>query len=456
QTRPKWSSFFRMLSYNQIPRRQYDRYDISKLEASALPASSLLALLPDLSADVGLAVWNILRLGSSGFNYTVKDSSGQDDEAGKEILDRVVDQINDRSGGLGCLIVQWLMSGFLQGAVAGEVALADGLSNVDDFCVVDPFTITFRRGEDGKLIAEHNPPGGGPRVALNPAKFWYIPIDPWIDDPYGRPPAAPVLQEVWFDIAVITDLRKVIHNQGWPRIDIKVVEEVLNANAPLGIKNDPTKMAEWLEARLAEVQAAYNALEPDDSFVHFDSVEIDQAAETGKLFDATAVMRVIERRMIKALKQLPILMASNEGTTETHGTVQWQIFVAGLKSLQDPIAFILERMMQLSLEVLGYQGRVECWFEPIRTTDRKADAEAEGLEISNAMRKWMLGWQTWEESAIEITGSAPPEGTTPPDPSMFAAAPASDARMLGAIDQIRTDPERARLYKEYQAWMDGE
>jgi len=408
-------------------------------------------------------VWNILRLGSSGFGYTVKDSTGQDDEKGKHIIDELLPRINARYGGLDGLIVQWLLSGFLQGAVTGEVALTENLKDIDDFHAIDPQYIECVLDAKGKVIDRFRPARGGAPVVMNPEKFWYVPIDSYIDDPYGRPPAAPVLQEVWFDVALITDLRKVVHNQGWPRIDIKILEEVLTNNAPASVKNNEEKLAKWINDRVTDVGTAYNALHPDDSFIHTDSVEINQATDNTKMFDVSALMRIIERRMIKALKQLPILMASNEGTTETHGTVQWKIFVAGLRSLQDPIAFVLGRMLQLSLDVYGYQGRVECWFEPIETTDRKADAEAEKVEIDNAIRKWAAGFQTWEESSIEVTGSAPPEGVEEPDPAMVVGGSAS-ASATGvnanagatrvAMSAQAIDPITARLDAEFDLYPD--
>lgn len=454
QSIPKWGSAFGMMPYTYIPRRQYEQYDISKLENSYLTASQLLALLPDLSSDVGLALWNVLRLGTAGFEYKVLDLSGNEDEAAKELLDNLMSRINERSGGVDGLIAQWFSSAFLQGGVCGEVALTEDMRDVDDFICIDPYSIKFNRNEEGKLVAFHIPPSSTMRIEMNPEKFWYIPVDPWIDDPYGRAPSAPVLQEVWFDISVITDLRKVVHNQGWPRIDIKILEEVLVNNAPMGIKNDPQKLRDWLDDRLRDVQTAYNELEPDDSFVHFDSVEIGQAASSGKLFDATAVMRVIERRMIKALKQLPILMASNEGTTETHGIVQWQIYVNGLKTFRKPVAFILSKMMELALQVWGIQGRVECSFEEIRTTDRKAEAEAEKIEIANAIDKWKMGWISWEDSAVEITGSAPPDASAEPDRNAFMGGFGAQQNANQNSEDLR-DPFIHRLRDELELYPDG-
>jgi hypothetical protein len=153
--------------------------------------------------------------------------------------------------------------------------------------------------------------------------------------------------------------------------------------------------------------------------------------------------------MTKALKQLPILMASNEGTTETHGTVQWQIFIAGIKSLQQPITFILSRMFKLALEVQGYVSDVECWFDSIRTTDRTSDASAEGQEIDNAVKKWVYGFQTWEESAIEVTGSGPPEGATPPDPQQFIGG------VIAPVAISQGDAYSSRVDEELNAWLQG-
>lgn len=436
QTQPR-DSLLKLLPYNYIPRRRYERYDISGLENSSLSASALLGLLPDVSSDVGLAVWNTLRLGSLGFGSVVKDQDGQDDPQATAFLNALLGRVNASGGGLSGLISQWLQSAYLQGAVAGEAPLRPGLRDVEDFYPVDPASIEFGRAPDGGLVAWQNTPSG--KVQLNPETFWYIPVDPWIDEPYGRPPAAPALQEVWFDIAFMTDLRRAVHNQGWPRIDLKLMSDVVANLIPQDIRGNPDEEQRWLNARLADVQQAYNDLQPDDSFAHYDFLEVTQAQDGGRLFDPSAVLRAIERRLIKALKQMPILMASNEGTTETHGTVQWQIYVAGLQSLQNVVACLIGRMMELALRASGREGRVECRFAGLDTADRLKDAQEEALRISNAIAKWRAGFQTWEESAIEVTGSAPPEGAMEPDPD--ASGPA-DARGSLARHGHRTGGRR--------------
>lgn len=282
QTKPRGSAFD-LMPWQGLPRRQYERYDVGKFEQSGLTASQLLSLLPDLSSDVGLAVWNFLRLAGSDIIITVKDAQGQDDEAGNAYLTDVFGRINAASGGLRGLISQWLLSGFLQGAVCGEIELAEGLREVADVHAVDPATIAYTRNENQRLVMwqQESGVGAGQKIGpLDPEKVIYVPIDPWIDDPYGRPPASPVLQEVWFDVSLMLGLRKVVHNQGWPRIHIKILEEAMMAAAPESLKRDPANLAEWLNDRLSEVQEAYNNLAEDEiRGVGKVSVEFGRVAE---------------------------------------------------------------------------------------------------------------------------------------------------------------------------------
>ena len=65
------------------------------------------------------------------------------------------------------------------------------------------------------------------------------------------------------------------------------------------------------------------------------------------------------------------------------------------------------RCAQLHLQLLGMPYKAVAEFEPIRSIQRKQDADAEKLEIENAARKRDEGFQSQDTSAMEITGSAP-------------------------------------------------
>jgi len=290
------------------------------------------------------------------------------------------------------------------------------LKKVIDLAPTNPHTIHFKVDADGNLKTyqyQLKPKEGATvidnnYVELNTDRFWYIPLDPAIGDPYGRGPATAAIADVFFNLKVMFDLRKVIHSQGWPRLDVTVMSDTLRANAPESIKMDEDKLNEFINKQLKEIEATYNSVKPDDTYIHLDAIQVgsaNPASQGGRLFDPTALLRCIERRVIRALKQLPIFMGSNEGTTETHGTVQFEIYAEGINSIQQMSENLMERFLEFYLRMEGVQARVEFEFVKVQTTDKKAEADAEAIEIQNAITKRDEGWISQDEASIEITGS---------------------------------------------------
>lgn len=428
-TQPTNFNPFAGMPYAFVPRRLLSGLDLTQSRPGDFAPWQLMQILADSHTDVGLAVWNFLRLGSRGFSYTVQTLAGQDDDEGKALLDSLTPALNAKYGGLHSLHKQWLLSWYFYGAVCGELALTQDLNNVLDIFPVNPFTILFRRdaatqawvmyqqqlygmgtGRAGQIAgtgSATSAPEGGYRQ-LNDTLVSYTPCDPTIDDPYGRMPSGTVINEVFFDIGFLADLKKIVHGAAIPRYVVKIIEEILAKSCPVAIKNDPNKYSAWLDDRFAETQAAFNDLEPDEAFVVFDSVEIGiPTAQGGSnvLALVDTLSRVIERRLIKALKMLPILMASNESTTETHGSVQFEIFAEGIADAQQAISAMCARMFTLMLQVHGRQCRVTCEFASIHTADRLLAANAENKEIVNELLKWAAGFQDQDAASVAITGS---------------------------------------------------
>ncbi|MGR9527673.1 hypothetical protein ACSS31_28855 (plasmid) [Priestia megaterium] len=147
-----------------------------------------------------------------------------------------------------------------------------------------------------------------------------------------------------------------------------------------------------------------NDLEPDADFFHTDSVEIGMAggnSSSGNL-DISRVIDVINQQIVTGLKQLPILLGRNEGTTETHGTIQWQIYVKGIESIQRGIKRLLERAYNVVLQINGIQGSAVLTFDEIQVTDRKSDAEAEQIETNTKILQYQQGWIDNDEASMEM------------------------------------------------------
>ncbi|MFP5116085.1 hypothetical protein ACSU64_27640 [Bacillaceae bacterium C204] len=366
-----------------------------------------LKLIRDISPDASMAIWNILRLANNGHELEVEKPNGTVDKRATDYLNSLAPNIGKLyGGGTDQLINVLLLTIYTQGAIALEVELTEDISAVKEFHAVDPSTLDFRRNPDTgepELVQKQRT---GQYKVLNPETVFYYPFDPDVGDPYGRSPILPVLQIVFFQVEVLKDLKKVIHHQGHQRFDIKVLEEAIIDNMPDEIKHQgPEAVKNFVMSYVADVRNQMNQLEADDDFFHTDSVEIDMAGGAiGQSLDATRVIDIINQQVVTALKQLPILLGRNEGSTETHSTIQWQIYVNGIESIQRGIKRILERAYNVALQVGGFQGRAVITFDSLRTSDRLKDAQAEEVETRTKIAQINQGWIDNDEGAMEIVG----------------------------------------------------
>jgi hypothetical protein len=395
--------------------------DIERLDVRNYNFQELMDILIDIDPDVSLAVWNILRMANSGWTIEVRTpDNSKEDKEGKKIVDEIAARLNPLAGGLDGILNQLHLSAYIQGAVAGEVAFTGDWKDIEDFYPVQPWTIYFHPLANGrnemyqKVPMDTDPMG----TKLNPNTCFYIPFDPAIDDPYGRAPASAVLSVIFFDIQLLVDLKRAVHSNAWGRIDVKVLEEVLINAAPPQVKFDPKKRAEYISARMDEIEAIYNDLAADDTLIHLDSVEVGSIDSSGKTLQIDPIIRGIERRVTRGLKMLPILMGSNEGTTETHGSIQWDIMVTGIQSLQKITRDLMEKILTMALNVRGKKGIVIFRYDSIRRTDRLKEAQATAIEIANAKAMRDENWISQDESAIKLTGT-PALGPAPePKPAV--------------------------------------
>jgi len=246
----------------------------------------------------------------------------------------------------------------------------------------------------------------GTYKVLNREQVFYLPFDPDIGDPYGRSPILPLLQIVFFQVEVLKDLKAVAHNQGHARLDISVAEAAILENIPQEVKMKGAQaIADYAQAFVTSIENRFKQLKADDNFFHSDSVKVDMVGGTaGKSMDATALINIINQQLVSALKQLPILLGRNEGTTETHGTVQWQIYVAGIESIQRGVKRVIERAYNVALQVQGKQSKARLTFNKLRTTDRFQDAQAEQIETNTWIARVQQGWADNNEAANEVVG----------------------------------------------------
>lgn len=389
----------------------------------------VLKKIRDMNPDASLAVWNFLRLSNQGHEVECFSSNGKLDQAATDYINNdLAPRVGKLYGGGMDLLVNVLnLSTFTSGANALEVELNDQLNDVVDFHVVDPGILYFRRNKQTDVVELCVKKDDGEVKVLNQEQVFYSPLDPDVGDPYGRSPMLPTLHAIFFQIEVLSDLRAVVHHQGHARFDIKMMTENMKKNMPENITREgPAAIEAFINTICDGIEQGFSELDPDDNLIHTDDVEIDMVGGKSGSIDITALMKVIDQQVTSSLKSLPILLGRSDATSETHATIQWEIFKAGIRSMQNTTKRTLEKAYSLALRVRGIQAKVTVTFDELSVRDRLKDAQAENMEIMNEIEKVNQGWIKNDDASVAITGTKAVDDPKPPPAPVIQQPPPPD------------------------------
>lgn len=184
---------------------------------------------------------------------------------------------------------------------------------------------------------------------------------------------------------VINDLYRIMQKTGYPRIEATVVEEVLRKNAPAEMQSNEVKMTEWIKARMDDVGTSLSSMRPDDVWVHTDAItgKVFNDKGPGQSLDVSKIIEVLNGQNQAALKTVATVIGRGESGVNT-ASVEARIFSLSAESLNGPIADLFSDAFTLALRLSGYQGYVECKFDPV---ELRPDTE---LEPQRVMRQTRL------------------------------------------------------------------
>lgn len=402
------------------PAEYEDNWQLINLDSRLLegyPPTKLMELMADYSPEVSRALWDFLRFCNPGWEFVVKrPGSDVEDERGKQATQVYLDGLADRHGAVDVVLGRVLTGGFLRGALCGELVL-DKRGRVPlDFATPDPASVRFRKRSDPVLgeVWQAGQWQAQRFVPLDIPTFRYVPIDPMINSPYGRPLAAPALFVTLFLLGLLHDLKRVIQQQGYQRLDISINTMQMAEKLPHLMKDTAT-FNKFTQELLADVRTAFANLKPDETYVHSDMMTMNRpvgTADASSLGGINAIISMLERMAVRALKTNSLMFDLGESRSETEANRKYEIFVAGIKSIQHYAETMFSRLLTLALEAQGIQAVVEFRFAELRASEMMRDAQVEMLRIGNAKEKRNQGWITQDESSEEITGS-PAVGPAP-------------------------------------------
>lgn len=377
--------------------------DIENLDEYS--AKDLIDMLADVSPELSRAMWDFNRFCNPGWEVKIFNL-GDEDALNPEGTEHVADffeRLRKEYGSVDIVLDRIFTNAYWRGAICSELVLDGEAFESLDIAVPDPFSVRFRRKLDPvrKEIWEAGQWQNGKFVSLAIPTFWYLPVDPAPASPYGRPLAAPALFTLIFLLSLLHDVKRVVMQQGYKRMDI-----VLNMEAALDAFSYDQQGYEtfgaYTRGAIEAVRSAYRSLKPDDAFIHTDLFSLEPPAGTIDSDSISAISTIIERlekMATRALKSNSLLMDTGASPSETDSNRRWEIHVAGIKAIQHLVENMLESMLLVSLQAKGIQARVEFRFSELRASEMLRDEQTRQMRLQNNIGEYQAGFVSQNEAS---------------------------------------------------------
>lgn len=412
-----------------IPRRNVadPGYLRTRAALSSLALSSPLRLLMqiiDSDVDCSLAADNIITLTTGDVQIVAQPvgvANAAPDATGTARIDELLKGQAREIGGLeGLQSIGTLMS-LCTGMSSLEAVAGEPLAGVARLWPVDSLSLMMARANrnaDAEALQRQNQVEAGRQdpdypgyARMDPTTFFWKPYQPAVDDPYGRASFGPALAEILSMAHILQALRDCVDHTAWPRGVVEVdTTELFQVAGNLGYSDDPKTgslaATEWV---LAQFQAAVTGVEglKSDDWMVLGANGKAVMMQGGTFAGLESILSELRSRIIRGLKQLPVMMAFDQGKTEGHTTVQWQVYARRLEAIRSAVLAPILEACNLHLRLLGLMFEAVAKYQPIRTTDALVEAQTKALQVKIAAQLVLLGWESNEQASIEITGNGP-------------------------------------------------
>ena len=360
---------FRAIEEPPDPQSDWVTLDIDELTVNSIPTDRLLMLLKAVSPQISKACWDFQQFGNSSWKF---ETDGGEGSPGHIATQAYLDRIADNGMSFNTIIDKLFQGAFVRGAYFYEMILR-GRTPVG-FSVLDPIDARYRdasdadkaRGKDKELGQIQD----GEFVPFRGQTVTYSPVNSNVSSYYGVSLIESCIFAAVFMIGLLYDVRRVISQQGYYRLDLVLDMEKMRQKAA-SEKIPPNEMDEWLAEQMEKIRKFYDDLNPSDSFMHTDDISVEDisgAMNAQGLGALSSVIDLLRNDLTLACKSIPILMGINNSTSETHANRQWENYMATIRSCQQTLAASLNKTFTLALRYQGIQDNVRFQFRELSAT----------------------------------------------------------------------------------------
>lgn len=404
-----------------------DIFATRSAEDSRSLIKSLFKQDPDMSASVNA----FLTVADTELVCLVKTLDGQLDPAGQKVLTSMLVALTTRSDyskgfkavpTLSSLAEAFRMMLLMRGGCGAELVMSKELFP-SEVRHVDVGTLEWFEKAPGQFTPQQRSVNGD-IISLDIPSFFvtWFRRDP--TEIYTTSPFVSAINTIAARQQVINDLYRIMQVTGYPRMDIKVLEEVIVKNAPVNAKLSEEARAAYVRARLQEISTSISSLKSNQSFIHTDAVEATMMNEKspGMAIDITPVIQTLNAQNQAGLKTMATILGRGESGVNT-ASVEARIFSLSAQALNEPVAAIFSQILTMGLRFHGVESYVECYYQPVEMRSQ-TELETQLLVRSQRLKDDLsLGLISDVEYHLWMYNRLPPENTPELSGTLFADPP---------------------------------
>jgi hypothetical protein len=251
------------------------------------------------------------------------------------------------------------------------------------------------------------------------------------------------LNDVFYFIEFIEDMRRVIRQAGTPRLVIKLDTEKVMQTAPAEVQADSDALATYLEDRRQEVEAVINGLQPEEAIITYNIADVDSISAAAEKTDYKELLNALSGVMATSLKSHPSILGLRIGGSQSLSNTESLIYIKVAASLQKPVAEVLSRALTLATRLYGVDVYVKFKFGNINLRPEDELEAWKTMKQDRIMEQLSLGLLTDDEAAIKLGTWPRPVGAPNLSGTMFhnkssTSAPSPNTDPMGRALQPDT------------------
>lgn len=393
--------------------------DLYTLRTTSTDARSLLETMFNSDPDMTAAVNAYLTVANTEPMFFVRDVNGVFSREAYKTLNQILLLLSHqadltkpwqfkRSLAKLCEDMRYMV--LLRGGIAAELVV-DKTYAPSEIRQIDPATIRFFERETGVYEPVQKVTGKTQDVSLAIPTFFYTTFRASPLSVYPMPPFISAINTIAARQQIINDLYRIMNMTGYPRIDVKVLEDVMTNAAPAAIRSDVARLKTWINERIEDIRGSFANVRPDQSFVHTDSVEVSMLNDRspGVGVNVDAVINVLNGQNQAGLKSVSTILGRGESGVNT-SSVETRVFALNADAINGPVAEVLGRALTVALQLAGHPVFVEVKFRPSELRPMTELEPQLTMRQARLLDALSLGVITDEEFHIEMYGRLPPEG----------------------------------------------